>query len=328
LVNCPCPQCGAAAQRETNTMPQWAGSCWYYLRYIDSKNAAAFVDKAKEKYWMPVDLYVGGAEHAVLHLLYSRFWHKVLFDLGHVSTPEPFTRLVNQGMILGEDNRKMSKSWGNVINPDDVVREYGADTLRLYEMFMGPLEATKPWSTEGVQGVYRFLGRVWRLYEDGVTDAAADAKLVKALHQTIKKVGEDTEALAFNTAIAQMMIFVNEVTAQESRPRAVLEPFVLVLAPYAPHLAEELWEQLGHKQSLAYEPWPAYEASLLVEDTAEIVAQVNGKVRARLTVPAKASKEELEKLALAHADVQPFLAGKQVKKVIVVPGKLVNIAAG
>ncbi|MBM3859475.1 MAG: leucine--tRNA ligase [Verrucomicrobia bacterium] len=325
-VNCKCPQCGTAAKRETNTMPQWAGSCWYYLRYIDPHNAAAFVAKDKEKYWMPVDLYVGGAEHAVLHLLYSRFWHKVLYDLGHVSTPEPFTRLVNQGMILGEDNRKMSKSWGNVINPDDVVREYGADTLRLYEMFMGPLEATKPWSMEGVQGIYRFLGRVWRLYEE-LDDSSPSPALLKVLHQTIKKVGEDIEALAFNTAISQMMIFVNEVTAQQSRPRTVLEPFVLLLAPYAPHLAEELWQILGHTKSLACEPWPTYDPALLVEDTVEIVVQVNGKVRARLTVSAKATKEELEKLALAHADVQPFLAGKQVKKVIVVPGKLVNIAA-
>jgi leucyl-tRNA synthetase len=331
-VNCKCPQCGAAAKRETNTMPQWAGSCWYYLRYIDPKNAAAFVAKEKEKYWMPVDLYVGGAEHAVLHLLYSRFWHKVLFDLGHVSTPEPFTRLVNQGMILGEDNRKMSKSWGNVINPDDVVREYGADTLRLYEMFMGPLEATKPWSTQGVEGVYRFLGRVWRLYcdEEGkllVTDAPADVKLVKVLHQTIKKVGDDTEALAFNTAISQMMIFVNELTAQESRPRAVLEPFVLCLAPYAPHIAEELWQKLGHADSLACEKFPSYDPALLVEATVEIVVQVNGKVRARLDVPVKIGKDELEKLALSSADVQSFLAGKTVKKIIVVPGKLVNIAA-
>ncbi|MEI8063410.1 MAG: leucine--tRNA ligase [Verrucomicrobiota bacterium] len=330
-VNCRCPQCGGPGQRETNTMPQWAGSCWYYLRYIDPKNAAAFIAKDKEKYWMAVDLYVGGAEHAVLHLLYSRFWHKVLFDLGHVSTPEPFTRLINQGMILGEDNRKMSKSWGNVTNPDDVVRDYGADTLRLYEMFMGPLEATKPWSTTGVEGVYRFLGRVWRLYcdEDGrllVDNSAPDAKLVKVLHQTIKKVGADTDALAFNTAIAQMMIFVNEITAQETRPRAVLEPFVLLLASYAPHLAEELWSKLGHAQTLAYEAFPAFDAALLVEATVQIVVQVNGKIRARLDVPAKIANAELEQRALAQPEVQTAIAGKGVKKVIVVPGKLVNIA--
>jgi leucyl-tRNA synthetase len=331
-VNCKCPHCGTAAKRETNTMPQWAGSCWYYLRYIDPHNASAFVDKARETYWMPVDLYVGGAEHAVLHLLYSRFWHKVLFDLGHVSTPEPFTRLVNQGMILGEDNRKMSKSWGNVINPDDVVREYGADTLRLYEMFMGPLESTKPWSMEGVQGIYRFLGRVWRLYCDEtsactVMDAASDPKLVRVLHQTIKKVTDDTESLNFNTAIAQMMIFVNELTGQESRPRAVLEPFVLLLAPYAPHLAEELWEKLGHKTSLSHEPWPAHDEMQIKQDTVTIVLQVNGKVRDKIDVPVGIAKDDLEKLALANAGIQQHLAGKQVKKVIVVPGKLVNIAA-
>jgi leucyl-tRNA synthetase len=326
-VNCRCPQCGGAGKRETNTMPQWAGSCWYYLRYIDPKNAGAFVARDKEKYWMPVDLYVGGAEHAVLHLLYSRFWHKVLFDLGHVSTPEPFMRLVNQGMILGEDNRKMSKSWGNVINPDDVVREYGADTLRLYEMFMGPIEATKPWSAEGVHGVYRFLGRVWRLYEDGVSDAAPDARLMKALHQTIKNVGERTEALLFNTAIAAMMEFVNAMTAQESRPRQLLEPFVLLLAPYAPHLGEELWEKLGHTKSLAYEPWPAFDPALLIESTIEIVLQVNGKVRGKLDVPVAITKSELETLALANDKVKEFTAGKAVKKVVVVPGKLVNIVA-
>ena len=379
-VNTKCPQCGGPARRETNTMPQWAGSCWYYLRYIDPKNKAAFVGKEKEKYWMPVDLYVGGAEHAVLHLLYSRFWHKVLFDLGHVSTPEPFVRLVNQGMILGEDNQKMSKSRGNVINPDDVVRECGADAFRMYEMFMGPLEATKPWSTEGLQGVYRFLGRVWRLFCDedgnlivddepnpphldplpqttgerkqqgipsplpskgevyppqaapkatkGQGEGSVDPKLLKALHQTIKKVGEDTDTLNFNTAISQMMIFVNEVTAQTARPRKLLEPFVLVLAPYAPHLVEELWEKLGHKQSLAQEPWPKYDAALLVESTVTVILQVNGKLRDRIEVPANASQSELETLALANDRVKEFLAGKQIKKVIVVPGKLVNIAAG
>ena len=332
-VNCKCPQCGGAGKRETNTMPQWAGSCWYYLRYIDPKNAGAFVAKDKEKYWMSVDLYVGGAEHAVLHLLYSRFWHKVLFDLGHVSTPEPFTRLINQGMILGEDNRKMSKSWGNVINPDDVVREYGADTLRLYEMFMGPLEATKPWNTQGTEGIYRFLGRVWRLFcdEEGrllVDDTAPDTKLVKVLHQTIKKVGADTEALAFNTAIAQMMIFVNELTAQDKRPRAVLEPFVQLLAPYAPHIAEELWQKLGHTQTLTHEPWPEFAPALLVENTVTIVVQVNGKVRDKLDVPTGITNAELEKLALASGKVQETLTGKSVKKVIVVAGKLVNIAAG
>ena len=331
-VNTKCPQCGGPAKRETNTMPQWAGSCWYYLRYIDPKNDRAFVAKDKEKYWMPVDLYVGGAEHAVLHLLYSRFWHKVLFDLGHVSTPEPFMKLVNQGMILGEDGQKMSKARGNVINPDDVVHEYGADTLRVFEMFMGPLDMVKPWSTRSAEGVYRFLGRAWRLFcdEDGkliVDESEPDTRLVNALHQTIKKVGDDTETLNFNTAIAQMMIFVNEVTAQEARPRRLLEPFALVLAPYAPHLAEELWEKLGHKQTLAYEPSPKYDAASLKEDTVTIVLQVNGKLRDRIEVPVQSSREELERLARENARVKIQIAGKAVQKVVVVPGKLVNIVA-
>jgi leucyl-tRNA synthetase len=331
-VNVKCPQCGGPGNRETNTMPQWAGSCWYYLRYIDPKNTGAFVAADKEKYWMPVDLYVGGAEHAVLHLLYARFWHKVLFDLGHVSTPEPFMRLVNQGMILGEDNQKMSKSRGNVIPIDVTVAEFGADTLRMFEMFMGPLEMVKPWSTRGAEGVYRFLGRVWRLFcdEDGkllVDDSTPDAKLMKVLHQTIKKVTDDTGALAFNTAIAQMMIFVNEVTAQNARPRTLLEPFVLVLAPYAPHLAEELWEKLGHQPSLAYMPWPRHVEALLKETTITIVLQVNGKVRDKFEVPVDVSAAELEQLALASAKVKEFSAGKAIKKVVVVPGKLVNIVA-
>ena len=331
-VNTKCPQCGEPAKRETNTMPQWAGSCWYYLRYIDPKNDSAFVGKDKEKHWMPVDLYVGGAEHAVLHLLYSRFWHKVLFDLGHVSTPEPFMKLVNQGMILGEDGQKMSKSRGNVINPDDVVREYGADAFRMYEMFMGPLEMVKPWNMQGLEGVYRFLGRVWRLFcdEDGkllLDDSEPAGTLLKVLHHTIKKVGEDTEALAFNTAISQMMIFVNEVTAQDKRPRKLLEPFVLILAPYAPHLAEELWEKLGNQQSLACTPWPKFDPAILKEENVTVILQVNGKLRDRVEVPAQISQAELEKLALANDRVKEHLAGKQVKKVIVVPGKLVNIAA-
>lgn len=331
-VRTTCPRCGGPGQRETNTMPQWAGSCWYYLRYLDPHNDRAFVDPAKEKYWMPVDLYVGGAEHAVLHLLYARFWHKVLYDLGHVSTPEPFMRLVNQGMILGEDNQKMSKSRGNVINPDDVVREYGADAFRLYEMFMGPLEATKPWSTQGLEGVYRFLGRLWRLYcdEDGrllVDDSEPSPALLRVLHRTIQKVTEDTETLNFNTAIAQMMIFVNEVTAQPARPRAVLEPFVLVLAPYAPHLAEELWEKLGHTGSLAYERWPQADPHWLREDTVEIVVQVNGRVRDKLAVPADLPAAELEQRALASPRVQEFLRGYRVQKKVVVPGKLVNLVA-
>ncbi len=331
-VKTTCPQCAGPGRRETNTMPQWAGSCWYYLRYLDPMNDGAFLATDTEKQWMPVDLYVGGAEHAVLHLLYSRFWHKVLYDLGHVSTPEPFMRLVNQGMILGEDDQKMSKSRGNVINPDDMVRDYGADAFRMYEMFMGPLEAAKPWSTEGLQGIYRFLGRVWRLFigpngELTVDDSQPAEPLVRVLHQTIKKVTDDTDSLAFNTAISQMMIFVNEITGQETRPRSLLEPFVLLLSPYAPHLAEELWEQLGHSNTLAYEPWPVADLSRLKQDTLTIVLQVNGKLRDRLTVPAGTQRDEIERQALAQPRVQESLDGKTVRKVIVVPGKLVNIVA-
>jgi leucyl-tRNA synthetase len=359
-VNTNCPKCRGAAQRETNTMPQWAGSCWYYLRYIDPKNPAAIVAKEKERYWQPVDLYVGGAEHAVLHLLYSRFWHKVLFDLGHVSTPEPFRKLIHQGMILGEDNAKMSKSRGNVINPDEVVAEYGADAFRLYEMFMGPLEMVKPWSTQGVKGVYGFLGRVWRLfvdeqsdrqYQDEVTagtrrpedlsclkvagsiqNIAPTAEQLKLLHGTIKKVTQDLDAMAFNVGIAHMMEFVNDTMklAQAGQPlsKSVLEQFVLVLSPFAPHLAEELWRLLGHASTLAYEPWPAWNETHLVEDTIEIVVQVNGKVRDRVSVPAAADEETVKAQALASEKVKTAMAGKPPKKVIVIPKKLVNVVVG
>lgn len=403
---------GKKYRRETNTMPQWAGSCWYYLRYIDPKNDQAFVDPAKEKHWLPVDLYVGGAEHAVLHLLYSRFWHKVLYDRGFVSTVEPFRRLVNQGMILGEaqyhvappiydamkamltdkglvgiqvehdgqpsvvimnqaggkaekpfnltedqtEKRqgklylagtdmeltaradKMSKSRGNVVNPDDVVNEYGADSLRLYEMFMGPLEATKPWNMRGVEGVYRFLGRVWRLI---IEDRAEEMKLAEAvqnvepdrdtlrlLHQTIQKVTEDLDGLRFNTAIAAMMEFTNHLTKLPARPRSVLETFVLLLSPFAPHLGEELWQALGHGDTLAYEKWPTFDPSLTRQDTIEIPVQVNGKLRQRLTVPAGCDEGRTKEIALADEKVKGLLEGKQIKKVIVVPGKLVNIVVG
>jgi leucyl-tRNA synthetase len=377
---------GKRYRRETNTMPQWAGSCWYYLRYIDPRDDQAFCDPKKEKYWMPVDLYVGGAEHAVLHLLYSRFWHHVLFDRGHVHNPEPFQKLVNQGMILGEmeytgfkkagqwaslgregdadeavklsedqvekrgdffvlkeapsiriDARayKMSKSRRNVISPEKVVEEYGADSLRLYEMFMGPLEATKPWSMRGVEGVYRFLGRVWRLFIDErteelrlaetVKDIPADRETLRKLHQTIQKVTDDLDGMRFNTAIAAMMELTNHLTPLPVRPRSVLEPLVLLLSPFAPHLAEELWRSLGHKESLAYEPWPAFDAALAREDEIEVPVQINGKVRHRLTVPADLDAKALEALALADPKVREMLAGKTPKKVIVVPGKLVNI---
>jgi leucyl-tRNA synthetase len=330
---------GKRYRRETNTMPQWAGSCWYYLRYLDPKNPDAFCERSKADYWLPVDLYVGGAEHAVLHLLYSRFWHKVLFDRGHVPTPEPFQRLVNQGMILGENNEKMSKSRGNVINPDDVVSDYGADSLRLYEMFMGPLEAMKPWNMRSVEGVSRFLSRVWRLIVDeaaetparneNVRDVEPDKETLKLLHKTIKKVTEDTEHLRFNTAIAAMMEFSNHLTSKvEVRPVKVLEPFVLLLAPYAPHVAEELWQVLGHTGTLAYEPWPPYDPELVRDDEIEIGVQINGKVKARIMVPTDADAATLEKLALADAKVQEQLAGKTVRKVIAKPRQMVSIVVG
>ncbi len=323
---------GLKGRRETNTMPQWAGSCWYYLRYLDPHNDSAFVDRGKDRYWMPIDLYVGGAEHAVLHLMYARFWHKVLFDLGHLSTPEPFMKLRHQGIILGEDSRKMSKSRGNVVNPDEIVKEYGADAMRLFEMFMGPLEEMKPWSTRGVEGVLRFLNRVWRLYVDDegrlepdVKHLAMDADLERVYHATVKKVGEDIEALRFNTAIAQMMIFVNEVTRREIRPRQILEPFVLVLAPFAPHVAEELWRILGHDKSLAYEPWPSYDESKLKQTEVEVVFQVNGKLRSKISVAVDTQEKELETLSLADDGVRRYVDGKKVVKVIVVKNKLVNV---
>ncbi|MBW3542099.1 MAG: class I tRNA ligase family protein, partial [Planctomycetes bacterium] len=432
---------GTRLKRETNTMPQWAGSCWYFLRFCDPRNDAAFVDPQKERYWLPVDLYVGGAEHAVLHLLYSRFWHKVLYDRGHVSTAEPFRRLVNQGMILGEaeltgyvggqpspvssqqsaaasgsppsqgatasgsppskggagggaiapaipdpnsdlwvsaryvkddaDTRtgepvtavripaelvvkqgdqfvlaenpavavesrafKMSKSRGNVVNPDHVVSEYGADSLRLYEMFMGPLEQMKPWSMSGVEGVYRFLGRVWRMFIDdraedivlhaAVQDVEPAPEQLRVLHKTIKAVTEDIEKLSFNTAISRMMEFTNELGGHDPRPRSVLEPFVLLLSPFAPHIAEELWRALGHADSLAYEPWPAYDEALLAESEVEIPVQVNGKLRGKIKAPADADAQALEALAAADPAIARQLEGKSIVKRVVVPGRLVN----
>jgi leucyl-tRNA synthetase len=324
-----CPKCGGKAKRETNTMPQWAGSCWYFLRYLDPKNAEAFASKKAIEYWMPVDLYVGGAEHAVLHLLYSRFWHKVLYDIGVVNTVEPFQRLVNQGMILGEDNQKMSKSRGNVINPDDIIREFGADSMRVYEMFMGPLEVSKPWATAGLIGVSRFLEKVWALSERALneTESAAppSAELVKLLHKTIKKVTGDTSTLNFNTAISAMMIYANELQKLESIPCSLWEPLVLMLAPYAPHLAEELWEEAGHRKSLIRESWPEFDEALCADDTKEIVVQVNGKIRERFTAAAGAAQDELQKTALAMPKVVEWTDGKEIAKVIVVKDKLVNI---
>ena len=361
------------ATRELNTMPQWAGSCWYYLRFCDPHNGERFVGKEAERYWMGVaagvspatnnaadgasrkaadtaaatpggvDLYIGGTEHAVLHLLYARFWHKVLFDLGHLSSAEPFQRLVNQGIILGEDGRKMSKRWGNVIDPLDVIAEYGADAFRCYEMFMGPLEQMKPWSMTGVEGVSRFLARVWRLMMEenqagewilstAVAETEPNRAQQKVIHATIKKVGEDIEALSFNTAIAQMMIFVNAFTTEEARPVSALRILLLLLNPFAPHLTSELWETLGRKfplepAEITSHSWPSYDPDFLVEDEVEIALQVNGKVRARIMVPIGATEAELETIALANERVREFTAGKTIRKVVVVEKKLVNVVA-
>jgi len=334
-VNTIDPETGMKARRETNTMPQWAGSCWYYLRYIDPHNDKEFCSKEKQAYWLPVDLYIGGAEHAVLHLLYARFWHKVLYDIGVVSTKEPFHKLVNQGMILGTNNEKMSKSRGNVINPDDIVNEYGADTLRMYEMFMGPLEATKPWNTNGVEGTHRFLSRVWRLYigEDGslnpkIADEGGDEAFTRTWHRTIKKVTEDYENLRFNTAISQLMIFVNDAYKAERLPRKAMNDFLQLLSPIAPHIAEELWERMGHGDTITYEPWPEYDEAWTVDQEIEIVIQVNGKIVDRIKVAADAPEDELERLAKASGRVRELTSGKTVRKTIVVKGKLVNIVAG
>jgi len=324
-VHTECPKCGGPGRRETNTMPQWAGSCWYYLRYLDPHNDRAFADKGKVDYWMPVDLYIGGAEHAVLHLLYARFWHKVLYDIGAVGTPEPFQRLVNQGMILGEGGVKMSKSLGNVINPDDIIRDYGADSMRVYEMFMGPLQVSKAWSTNGLAGVHRFLDRVWRVAERPVSEEEPTKEQLKLLHKTIKKVTEDTEQLEFNTAISQMMIFINEIFALERIPRRLWEPFVQLISPYAPHLGEELWERLGNKPSVSNTIWPFWEEELTKEEEVTVVIQVNGKVREKLDLPAGTEEERMKKMALESEKIQKWIDGKELVKVITVPDKLVNI---
>ncbi|MFN8389741.1 MAG: leucine--tRNA ligase [Bdellovibrionota bacterium] len=334
-VNVTDRETGEPALRETNTMPQWAGSCWYYLRYLDPKNEKAAWSKEAENYWMPVDLYVGGVEHAVLHLLYSRFWHHVLFDLGHVSTPEPYQKLVNQGMILGEDNQKMSKSRGNVINPDDMIREYGADTLRMYEMFMGPLEQVKPWNTKSAGGVFKFLNRVWNLlvdqqgnikdvFVDGAVASPQVTALEKSLHRTIKKVTNDIEQMKFHTAIAALMSFTNEAAEVKSIPRSFAKTFVLLLAPFAPHLGEELWEKLGGTATLAYEPWPTYSEELAKADKLQIAVQVNGKLRDTLEVDAEIADAELLAAAKSSSKVAPHLEGKTLAREIVVPKRLVN----
>jgi leucyl-tRNA synthetase len=364
-VNCKCPKCGKPARRETNTMPQWAGSCWYYLRYIDPTNTKCFADKAKESYWMPVDLYVGGAEHAVLHLLYARFWHKVLYDLGVVSTKEPFQRLINQGMITSfafqrknkslvptdmvderdgkfyskEDGEelerviaKMSKSLKNVVNPDEMINNYGADSVRMYEMFMGPLTVSKPWNTQGLIGVNRFLDKIWTLSDKPLTDTDIRGKLDKDLAslrktyaKTVKKVTEDTNNLDFNVAISQMMIFVNEASKFDSLPREMWEGFVLMLSPYAPHLGEELWEKLGHKESCAYAKWPEFSEEFCKDDTKEFPVMINGKLRAKFEAAADTDNATLEAMAKETEGFKKFTEGKTVAKIIVVPGKLVNV---
>ncbi|MCM3587940.1 leucine--tRNA ligase [Mesobacillus maritimus] len=333
-VNVVDPETGKKGRRETNTMPQWAGSCWYFLRYIDPKNEEALADAKKLEEWLPVDIYIGGAEHAVLHLLYARFWHKFLYDIGVVPTKEPFQKLFNQGMILGENNEKMSKSKGNVVNPDSVVDSHGADTLRLYEMFMGPLDASIAWSTNGLDGSRRFLDRIWRLFveENGelsakVKDGAPAGDLEKVYHQTVKKVTEDFEGLRFNTAISQLMVFINEAYKAEALPKSYVEGFVKLLAPICPHISEELWEKLGHKETISYAAWPAYDEAKLVDDEIEIVIQINGKIKAKMKVPADATRETLEQIAMGTDSVKEQIDGKTVRKVIAVPGKLVNIVA-
>ncbi len=311
--------------RETNTMPQWAGSCWYYLRYLDPRNDQAPASKEAIDYWLPVDLYVGGAEHAVLHLLYARFWHKVLFDCGVVPTDEPFQRLVNQGMILGEDNEKMSKSRGNVVNPDVMLKEFGADAFRLYEMFMGPLEQVKPWATAGLHGTKRFLQRVWTLFDKPISEAAPEGDTLRLLHKLIQKVTDDTQNLRMNTAIAAMMGALNELVRLETLPRQVAETFAVLLAPYAAHLAEELWQKLGHGPSVSRVPWPSYDPALCIDDFLELPVQVNGKMRGKLMVARGTPAAELEALALADAGVLRHTEGKTIRKVIVVPDRMVSL---
>ena len=337
-LNVVAPETGKKGKRETNTMPQWAGSCWYYLRYIDPHNDEMFADPEKLKYWLPVDVYIGGAEHAVLHLLYARFWHKVLYDLGLVPTREPFQKLFNQGMILaeGKDGRpeKMSKSKGNVVNPDDIIVSHGADTLRVYEMFMGPLDASIAWSENGLDGSRRFLDRVYRLFVDEETGKVNDkvqdkdnAELEVSYNYTVKKVSEDIEILGFNTAISQLMVFVNDCYKAEYIPRKYALGFIQLLAPFAPHLAEEMWEIYGNTESISYVPWPTFDESKLVSDTVEIVVQLMGKVKAKLDVKKDLTPAELEQIVLANEEVKELIEGKQVMKVIVVPGRLVNIVA-
>ena len=326
------PETGEVYRRETNTMPQWAGSCWYYLRFTDPRNNDRAWSKENEQYWMPVDLYIGGAEHAVLHLLYARFWHKFLYDIGEVHTKEPFQKLINQGMILGSDGEKMSKSKGNAINPDEVIMQYGADTMRLYEMFMGPLTKSKPWDTSGIEGVFRFLNRIWRhsITEDrliNIADIEASNDTLKIMHESIKKVTFDLDNYSFNTGISQLMVFHNHLRTLDKIPSSTFNVFIQLLSPFAPHLAAELYERNGHTNEISYVPWPAFDETYLKEDTLTIVMQVNGKVRAKCEVAKDYDKSELEKLALSNENIMTHTQGKTVRKVIIIPNKLVNIVA-
>ncbi|MBU5212635.1 leucine--tRNA ligase [Heyndrickxia sp. FSL K6-6286] len=332
-VNVVDPATGKKGRRETNTMPQWAGSSWYFLRYVDPKNENALADFEKLKKWLPVDIYIGGQEHAVLHLLYARFWHKFLYDIGVVPTKEPFQKLFNQGMILGENNEKMSKSKGNVVNPDHIIDSHGADTLRLYEMFMGPLDASIAWSTNGLDGARRFLDRVWRLLVDETGEITSKVQqghsdvLEKVYHQTVKKVTEDFNQLGFNTAISQMMVFINEAYKSDVLPKEYIEGFVKLLSPICPHIAEELWSKLGHEGTITYEAWPIFDESKLVDAEVEIVVQLNGKVRSKMMVSSEISREQLEAFVMEDEKVKELIDGKTIRKVIAVPGKLVNIVA-
>jgi leucyl-tRNA synthetase len=321
-----CPKTGKKARRETNTMPQWAGSCWYYLRFCDPKNLKEAFSKEAEQYWMPVDLYIGGAEHAVMHLLYARFWHKIFYDLGLVHTKEPFKKLVNQGMILGEDGEKMSKSRGNVINPDSIVNDYGADTLRLYEMFMGPLDKTKPWSMNGVKGVYGFISKAFKFMSEKAhwTEGDENPETLKLLHKTIKKVTEDIESFKFNTAISQMMIFNNHLNKVGKVERNTIKIFAKLVSPYAPHVAEELWSILGHSESIAYEAWPKFDENLAKDDQIEMAVQINGKMRGTITIAPTASKEEVMAMVKSDERFTKFITG-EIAKEIFVPGKILNL---
>ena len=324
-VNTRCPKCGGPAKRETNTMPQWAGSCWYYLRYIDPKNKKELVSKQKEKYWMPVDLYVGGAEHATRHLIYARFWHKFLYDIGVVSTKEPFLRLKSVGVILGPDGRKMSKRYGNIVNPDDVCKKFGADSLRVYEMFMGPFDQEITWQEKGVVGARRFLERVWKLRDKVGRKKEVGSRILKILHQTIKKVTEDIENFKFNTAISQLMICANELEKEEKIDKEIFENFLKLLAPFAPHICEEIWQFLGHKRSIFLAPWPKWDEKLAREEMITLIIQVNGKVRDKIEVEADISEEKAKELAISRERIKKWVEGREIKKIIFVPGKLINL---